>query len=309
VIDRSLAVGEPVLVATDAHTTGRLCARLGDRADRVHFVDMRVVGRNPARLIPLWRSFIDAHAPEPVRGVGEPVWPGRSADELAECARHEVLVNVAFAGSPDFRLTCPYDVAALDAGTVMSAERSHPLISEVGAPRLSPAFTFRAASAGSSGGRSAEPYPEPATAPKDRGFERADLPTLRPWGRPSDDHGRAIGASNDLDVVDERRHDVHAAIPVRIAAAESPGSVVDQADHEIGVHLALDRDVTGTAVAICVLDRVGTGLVHRDDEVRSFLGGTPRARSPRSTFARRSPPPGGRRPSGRPEDPTCPCVP
>ena len=46
----------------------------------------------------------------PIRGIGEPIWAGRSADELVECQLHEALLNVAFADADDFRLLCPYDM-------------------------------------------------------------------------------------------------------------------------------------------------------------------------------------------------------
>ena len=58
---------------------------------------MAVLGHNPARIIPAWRDFADAHA-GPIRGIGEPIWPGRGADELVECQLHESLLNVAFDG-------------------------------------------------------------------------------------------------------------------------------------------------------------------------------------------------------------------
>jgi len=50
---------------------------LGDGAERVRFEDMHRLGRNPARIIPAWREFLDESAPEgrPVRGIGEPIWP------------------------------------------------------------------------------------------------------------------------------------------------------------------------------------------------------------------------------------------
>ena len=60
------------------------------------------------------RSSSHEHAGAPLRGIGEPIWSERSADELVECQRHESLLNVAFAGSADFTLLCPYDTAALE---------------------------------------------------------------------------------------------------------------------------------------------------------------------------------------------------
>ena len=54
-----------------------LTQSLNGRADQVKFVDMVELGHNPARIIPAWQEFLDAHVGSPVRGIGEPIWPGR----------------------------------------------------------------------------------------------------------------------------------------------------------------------------------------------------------------------------------------
>jgi anti-sigma regulatory factor (Ser/Thr protein kinase) len=98
---------------------------------------MAAVGRNPARIIPVWQEFVAAHAGRPVRGVGEPIWPGRSASELVECQLHEALLNLAFADAPSWSLVCPYDTARLDPDVVEAARRAHPHVHERGASRPS----------------------------------------------------------------------------------------------------------------------------------------------------------------------------
>ena len=50
---------------------------LNGQADEVKFVDMSKLGSNPARIIPAWQTFLDEHEGRPVRGIGEPIWPGR----------------------------------------------------------------------------------------------------------------------------------------------------------------------------------------------------------------------------------------
>ncbi|MGH9135732.1 MAG: MEDS domain-containing protein, partial [Acidimicrobiales bacterium] len=112
-----LAAGEPVLVAVGAAKIGLLRDTLGDDADAVGFADMGEIGRNPAHIIPVWRQFVNQHASprRRLRGIGEPVWPGRRPAELAECHRHETLLNVAFGDGPAWSLLCPYDAGALDA--------------------------------------------------------------------------------------------------------------------------------------------------------------------------------------------------
>ncbi len=131
-IREGLAQREPILVAVGAEKVVRLRDALGADAEQVRFEDMAVLGHTPARIIPAWRDFLARqHRPGGgIRGIGEPIWAGRSATELVECQLHESLLNVAFAGVRGFRLLCPYDVTALDAGVVHEACCSHPLVNE-----------------------------------------------------------------------------------------------------------------------------------------------------------------------------------
>ena len=139
-VREGIAAGKPVLVVLNADKIARLRAALGAEADAVAFADMAEVGANPARIIAAWSAFVDEHEGRPVRGIGEPIWAGRSDPELAECHRHESLLNVAFAGRPAFRLLCPYDVSALESDVVAEAQRTHPFVSEAGAVRESDAY-------------------------------------------------------------------------------------------------------------------------------------------------------------------------
>jgi anti-sigma regulatory factor (Ser/Thr protein kinase) len=119
---------EPILVAVRRRKIELLEDELGDDAGKVHFVDMVELGRNPARIIPAWHDFLDANLQPAggVRGIGEPIWPGRSEPELDECRRHESLLNVAFGDGPAWSLLCPYDSGALDDDVLEAARRNHP---------------------------------------------------------------------------------------------------------------------------------------------------------------------------------------
>jgi anti-sigma regulatory factor (Ser/Thr protein kinase) len=130
IIRNGIDAGDSVLVAVDEDKAERLRGGLGDASSLVRFVDMRRIGRNPARIIPVWQSFVARHAGSGrgALGVGEPVWPGRSADELEECELHESLLNVAFSGGPAWRLVCPYDVANLSEGEIRTAFDTHPAV-------------------------------------------------------------------------------------------------------------------------------------------------------------------------------------
>src|SRR4051794_4988507 len=58
----AVAAEEPALVVVSAAKIARLRDELGaGAAERVTFADMAEVGINPARIIPAWREFVDAH--------------------------------------------------------------------------------------------------------------------------------------------------------------------------------------------------------------------------------------------------------
>jgi anti-sigma regulatory factor (Ser/Thr protein kinase) len=137
-----LAGDEAVLVVVDASKISALRAALGNDADRVQFADMAAVGRNPARIIPRWQQFLTEHlrTDRPVRGIGEPIWAGRTPAELVECQAHETLLNLAFAQTPGWTLLCPYDICALDDAVVGEARRSHPVVVHDGVRHASPEF-------------------------------------------------------------------------------------------------------------------------------------------------------------------------
>ena len=137
-VEGGLERDEPVLVMVGARKLELLREALGVRADQVHFADMEVVGRNPARIIPAWDRFVGDHAAGGgMRGIGEPIWAGRSASELSECQLHESLINIAFAAADEFRLICPYDTDALPDDVIDEARRSHPIVSLNGAEAVS----------------------------------------------------------------------------------------------------------------------------------------------------------------------------
>lgn len=156
----AVARDEPILVVVDQRKIDRLRAELSRTGDARHvqFEDMTGAGRNPATIIPLWRGFVDRHTSSGrrVRGIGEPIWPGRTPQEVVECHLHESLLNLAFSGTPAWWLVCPYDTAALDASVIEEAARTHPVVSASGLRRCSDEF------AGTPVSGLDTPLPEPA---------------------------------------------------------------------------------------------------------------------------------------------------
>jgi anti-sigma regulatory factor (Ser/Thr protein kinase) len=121
----ALEAGELALVAVSEANTALLEGELGADAASIRFAPMQELGQNPARIIPFWREFVNESGGQPVRGIGEPVWPGRGAAEIDECERHESLLNVAFSPPPVWSLLCPYDGRALGDEVLEKVTHSH----------------------------------------------------------------------------------------------------------------------------------------------------------------------------------------
>lgn len=144
------AAGEPALVAVPGTRHERLRLALDQRLvsggfsaapsrAATIFADMSELGRNPARILPAIQAFIHDAAGGPIRFIGEPIWPGRSAAEMCEAIRHEALVNAAFSPA-SAAILCPYDEARLPDSVVADARRTHPVLISGGRPARSRAF-------------------------------------------------------------------------------------------------------------------------------------------------------------------------
>jgi anti-sigma regulatory factor (Ser/Thr protein kinase) len=141
-VREAIAADEPIMIAvTDAHAQ-LLRDHLASDLAKVELVRMESVGKNPGRIISAWYDFAERHPGRRLRGIGEPVWPGRRPDEVVACQHHEQLLNVAFADAYDFELVCPYDIGQLPDDVVTEAERSHPFAGPGTAHRSSPAFAL-----------------------------------------------------------------------------------------------------------------------------------------------------------------------
>jgi anti-sigma regulatory factor (Ser/Thr protein kinase) len=187
---------EAVLVATGGERLAGLRTFFGSEPE-VQLVEMAEVGANPARIIPVWRQFLDEHvaAGRSVRGIGEPIWAGRSEAELAECHQHESLLNLAFGGGPGWRLLCPYDVSALPDEVIEEARSNHPLVLDAG--RWSASGGYHPDSA-----RRAlrhRPLPPPPDGADELVFTTGDLAAVRrAVRRRCLDEGLGAGPTDDL---------------------------------------------------------------------------------------------------------------
>ncbi len=151
-VEEGVSGGEPVLVAVPA---GRLPpgwnapAKPGTRT-----LDAADLARNPARMMPAVRAFVDEHPDQRIRVVSELAWAGRSAAELAEVARYEMAVNRAFDTTP-VTMLCTYDAAGLPRSALSGACAAHPWLRQGGRAHRSGAYLRTQARQG---------HPEPAMA-------------------------------------------------------------------------------------------------------------------------------------------------
>jgi anti-sigma regulatory factor (Ser/Thr protein kinase) len=178
-----LRSAEPVFLAVPGHKSALLRQRLGGESNLLRYGAMTETGRNPARLIPELKGFIDEHRGRRVRCVSEAIWPDRSAAELCEATRHEALLNLAFASSAA-TIVCPYDVGRLAPSVAGGAERTHPAFLRNG----------RAQSAAGYAGRGVVPAEceDPLPAPPDDAQVLAYETSLRPVRELVASHGAGL---------------------------------------------------------------------------------------------------------------------
>jgi anti-sigma regulatory factor (Ser/Thr protein kinase) len=175
--------GEPVFVAVPGRKAPLLRERLGAESHLLRYGAIAETGRNPARLIPELRAFIDEHRGQRVRYLGEAIWPGRSAAELCEATRHEALLNLAFASSAA-TIVCPYDVGALAPSVVGWAERTHPAFLRDGRTQSAADYAGR----GVIPDECEDPLPAPPAHAQVLGYETS----LRPVRELVTSHGAAL---------------------------------------------------------------------------------------------------------------------
>ncbi len=146
-IEPALAAGEPVAAALPPTKGALLRERLGGSTERIEILDMFELGRNPSRIIPAVETMLARHDGKLLHYVGEPIWPGRSEEEIREATKHEALINLAWPGAR-IRVLCPYDATALDQTVLADAERTHPRLIRDGEEHRSSAYHGPAVPAG-----------------------------------------------------------------------------------------------------------------------------------------------------------------
>ena len=138
-ITPGLEAGEPIAVAVPGPRAALLRERLDTLRADIEMLDMFELGRNPGRIIPAVQGMLSKHGGRLLHYVGEPIWPGRSPEEIREATRHEALINLAWPGA-EIRVLCPYDAEALEDSVLADAERTHSWVIREGQGSASPSY-------------------------------------------------------------------------------------------------------------------------------------------------------------------------
>ena len=187
-LEPALAGGGPIAAAVPPNRGELLRERLGDASDQVELLDMFELGRNPARIIPAVEILLARYDGALLHYVGEPIWPGRSEEEVREATKHEALINLAWPGA-QIRVLCPYDAARLDQAVLADAERTHPRVIRGGEEHESFAYGGPAVPAGCD-----QPLVAPPREALSRRFGLEDLFAIRAL---VGEHAAAAGLRQD----------------------------------------------------------------------------------------------------------------
>jgi anti-sigma regulatory factor (Ser/Thr protein kinase) len=128
--------GEPTLVAVQRRHVENLRESLGDVAG-VTLLPVEHWYETSARSRDKFARWASEHAGKGrVRLIGEPPWAIGNEAQVRDWARHESVINVAFAGLP-VTFICPYDARALPEAIIEHAESTHPEIVREGGTHAS----------------------------------------------------------------------------------------------------------------------------------------------------------------------------
>jgi anti-sigma regulatory factor (Ser/Thr protein kinase) len=140
-VEEGIAAGEPVLVAAKAPNLEALRRALGPEAPGVRLLSVDEWFENSARTRDKCESWVTENANGGrVRLLGELPWAVGQESQVRDWARHESVLNAAFADLP-LSSICLYDARALPAEIIEHAERTHPQVAHGdGEPAESPRF-------------------------------------------------------------------------------------------------------------------------------------------------------------------------
>jgi anti-sigma regulatory factor (Ser/Thr protein kinase) len=123
---------EPALVAVKERNLENLRAALGGPVSAVTLLPVEQWYDTSARTREKFGRWVAEHANGGrVRVIGEPPWAVGHAAQVRDWARHESVLNVAFAERP-VTFICPHDTRALPPEIIRHAQSTHPKIVDSG---------------------------------------------------------------------------------------------------------------------------------------------------------------------------------
>jgi transcriptional regulator with XRE-family HTH domain len=127
-LEKAIERDEAALAVTSKANIDLLGEALGPKSQRVEFAEATQIYDRPGTTLGAYRSFIidKLESGRPwVRIVGEPVWLGRSEEEIRNWTRYESLINLALDTAP-VSILCAYDERSVDPRILADAKRTHP---------------------------------------------------------------------------------------------------------------------------------------------------------------------------------------
>jgi anti-sigma regulatory factor (Ser/Thr protein kinase) len=132
-VRQALQAEEPTLVAVQDRHVANLRMALGGAPDGVSLYPVEGWYETSARTREKFARWAAERAAggRRVRLIGEPPWALGHAAQVRDWARHESVINIAFAGRP-VTFICPYDARALPEEVLDHAQGTHPEIVDGG---------------------------------------------------------------------------------------------------------------------------------------------------------------------------------
>jgi anti-sigma regulatory factor (Ser/Thr protein kinase) len=128
-VEEGISRSEPTLVAVQEHNLENLRRALGGEPEGVSLPSLEQWYETSARTREKFASWAADRLGSGgrVRLMGEPPWATGNQAQVRDWARHESVLNVAFAGKP-ITFLCPYDARVLPAEIIEHAHSTHPTI-------------------------------------------------------------------------------------------------------------------------------------------------------------------------------------
>ena len=140
-VEDGLSSRQPTLVAVQGRHIANLRAALGGAPDGVTLYEVEewyVTSAGTREKFARWAAE-RTEAGGRARLIGEPPWAIGNEAQVRDWARHESVINVAFAGQP-VTFICPYDARALPEEVLAHAHGTHPEIVDGGGASPSSSF-------------------------------------------------------------------------------------------------------------------------------------------------------------------------